>query len=121
MSQLRSTPCKVEGCERPCWGLKDGMCHQHHRHGIGYVFKYEPSMSHETIDATQRCSVPKCNHVRYTRGFCAKHYQRQRRYGDVNYIGRLKPRLTNKARAELGLPLKFVIVDLDGWGVRAIA
>jgi hypothetical protein len=33
----------------------------------------------------------------------------------------LKPRLTNKARAELGLPLKFVIVDLDGWGVRAIA
>ena len=81
--------CRVEGCERPVRSRHAELCNTHY-------FRVRRTGDVGTAEIapyrTPGCDVEGCDKPHDAKGLCTVHLTRFKRHGDVNYVGRPKPR-----------------------------
>lgn len=83
--------CKIVGCEKACFGR--GLCAMHYSRVISGIEDMRPGplpgrgwYRRQWIAVKDKiCTIKECNNVQYAKGWCHRHYEKNRRNGDPLY------------------------------------
>ena len=83
--------CRIEGCVRPVFILKDRLCAKHYyrkwRHGSPHTLLHRPPIPD---DERGQCAEPGCSELEVSRGMCHRCYMRWYHRGGLSAL-RAKP------------------------------